>query len=161
MHTEKITVWWSSCAGGIIGPYFFKDAAKRNVTVNGECYRAPNLHWWTLNHQHTYVECKLNRPVLMMTINYRFFFYRKCKSSTCCREMLSNFFFAQNAGAWLAWHVVSRRRTWHTARVTMDLLRGEFGELFISGSGPVNWPRSCDLTPLDYMSCLHRQARCN
>ena len=32
-----------------------------------------------------------------------------------------------------------------------DLLRGEFGEHFISRSGPVNWPpRSCDLTPLDY-----------
>ena len=34
----------------------------------------------------------------------------------------------------------------HTARVTMDLLSGEFGEHFISRSGP----RSCDLTPLDY-----------
>ncbi|CAD6993438.1 unnamed protein product [Ceratitis capitata] len=32
-----------------------------------------------------------------------------------------------------------------------DLLRGEFGEHFISSSGSVNWPpRSCDLTPLDY-----------
>ena len=41
--------------------------------------------------------------------------------------------------------------TCHTARVTMDLLRSEFGEYFISLSGPVNWPsRSCDLTPLDY-----------
>ena len=28
--------------------------------------------------------------------------------------------------------------TCHTARVTMDLLRGEFGEHFISRSGPVN-----------------------
>ena len=39
---------------------------------------APNLHCWTLNHQHAYVECELKkisqlyRPVLMMTINYRF-----------------------------------------------------------------------------------------
>ena len=41
--------------------------------------------------------------------------------------------------------------TCHTARITMDLLRGEFGEHFISRSGPVNWPpRSCDLAPLDY-----------
>lgn len=41
--------------------------------------------------------------------------------------------------------------TCHTTRVTMDLLRGEFGEQFISRLGPVNWPpRSCDLTPLDY-----------
>ena len=44
--------------------------------------------------------------------------------------------------------------TWHTARVTMDLLRGYFGEHFISRSGPVNRPpRSCDLTPLDYFLC--------
>ena len=41
--------------------------------------------------------------------------------------------------------------TCHTARVIMDLLRGEFGEQFISCSGPVNWPpRWCDLTSLDY-----------
>ena len=41
--------------------------------------------------------------------------------------------------------------TCHTALATMDLLRGEFGEHFLSRSGPVNWPpRSCDLTPLDY-----------
>ena len=39
---------------------------------------APNLHYWTLNHQHAYSECELNkisqlyRPVLMMTINYRY-----------------------------------------------------------------------------------------
>ena len=33
----------------------------------------------------------------------------------------------------------------------MDLLRGVFGEHFISRSGPINWPpRSYDLTPLDY-----------
>ena len=39
--------------------------------------------------------------------------------------------------------------SWHTARVTMDLLRGEFGGYFISRSVPVNWAlRSCDLTPL-------------
>ena len=41
--------------------------------------------------------------------------------------------------------------TCHTARLTMELLRGEFGEHFISRSGPVNWPpRSWDLTFLDY-----------
>ena len=40
--------------------------------------------------------------------------------------------------------------TWHTAGVTMNLLRGEFGENFISRSEAINWPpRSCDLTPLD------------
>ena len=41
--------------------------------------------------------------------------------------------------------------TCHIARVTMDLLRGEFGEHVTSRSGPVSWPpRSCDLTPLNY-----------
>ena len=39
MHPEKVTVWCGLWAGGIIGPYFFKDAANRNVTVNGERYR--------------------------------------------------------------------------------------------------------------------------
>ena len=38
-----------------------------------------------------------------------------------------------------------------TAHVTMDLLRGELDEHFISRSKPVNWPpRSCDLPLLDY-----------
>ena len=33
----------------------------------------------------------------------------------------------------------------------MDLLRGEFGQHFISRSGPVYWlPKSCHLTPLGY-----------
>ena len=41
--------------------------------------------------------------------------------------------------------------TCHTARATMTKLRADFGEQFISRSGPVNWPpRSCDLTPLDF-----------
>ena len=39
MHPEKVTLWSGLWAGGIIGPYFFKDAANRNVTVNGERYR--------------------------------------------------------------------------------------------------------------------------
>ena len=38
----------------------------------------------------------------------------------------------------------------YTARVTIDLLNGKFGERVISRTGPVEWPpRSCDLTPLD------------
>ena len=41
--------------------------------------------------------------------------------------------------------------TCHTSYVTMDLLRGEFGEHVITPSRPVNWPpKSCDLTNLDY-----------
>ncbi|GFV57814.1 uncharacterized protein TNCV_3071931 [Trichonephila clavipes] len=41
--------------------------------------------------------------------------------------------------------------TCHTARATIDLLKGTLGDRLISRFGPVNWPpRSCDLTPLDY-----------
>ena len=41
--------------------------------------------------------------------------------------------------------------TCNTARVLVELLRGEFGEYFISLLGLVNWPpRTCDLTPLDH-----------
>ena len=39
MHPGKDTVWCGLWAGGIIGPYFFKDAANRNITMNGEHYR--------------------------------------------------------------------------------------------------------------------------
>ena len=42
--------------------------------------------------------------------------------------------------------------TCHSVRVTMDLLRGECGEHYISRSGPVNWPPiSCDSMLLDYI----------
>ena len=63
------------------------------------------------------------------------------------REMISNFFLPKMQQ--LAWQLVSTRR-YHTARITRDLLRGKFAELFISREGPVNCPsRSCDLWPLD------------
>ena len=96
MHPEKVTV----SSGGIIRPYFFKDAANRNVTVTGKRYNA----------------------------------------SAKMRELdLHNIWFQQDGA------------TCHTACVTMDLLRGEFGKHFISRAGPLNWPPiSCDLTPLDY-----------
>ena len=38
-HPEKVTVGCGLWAGGIIGPYFYKDDAIRSVTVNGERYR--------------------------------------------------------------------------------------------------------------------------
>ncbi|GFV15887.1 uncharacterized protein TNCV_988701 [Trichonephila clavipes] len=42
--------------------------------------------------------------------------------------------------------------TCHTARATIDLLKDTFGDRLISRFGPVNWPpKSCDLTPLDYL----------
>ncbi|GFY27511.1 uncharacterized protein TNCV_2071311 [Trichonephila clavipes] len=40
LHPEKLTVWCALCAGGIIGPYFFKNDEGHNVTVNGDWYRA-------------------------------------------------------------------------------------------------------------------------
>ncbi|GFW52864.1 uncharacterized protein TNCV_2394431 [Trichonephila clavipes] len=40
LHPEKLTVWCALRAGGIIGPYFFKNDEGHNVTVNGNRYRA-------------------------------------------------------------------------------------------------------------------------
>ncbi|GFV26205.1 uncharacterized protein TNCV_3150051 [Trichonephila clavipes] len=55
--------------------------------------------------------------------------------------MMSNELWFQQDGA-----------TCHTARTTIDLLKDTFGDRLISRFGPVNWPpRSCDLTPLDYI----------
>ena len=46
--------------------------------------------------------------------------------------------------------------TSHTARVTIDLLKGKFGERVISRNGPVEWPLcSCDLMPLDFFLWGH------
>lgn len=39
LHPLKTTVWCGLWAGGIIGPYFFKNEAGANVTVNGARYR--------------------------------------------------------------------------------------------------------------------------
>ncbi|GFS78689.1 uncharacterized protein TNCV_3148671 [Trichonephila clavipes] len=40
LHPEKLTVWCALWAGGIIGPYFFKNDEGHNVTVNSDLYRA-------------------------------------------------------------------------------------------------------------------------
>ncbi|GFV50314.1 hypothetical protein TNCV_622221 [Trichonephila clavipes] len=40
LHPEKLTVWCALWAGGIIGPYSFKNDEGHNVTVNGDRYRA-------------------------------------------------------------------------------------------------------------------------
>lgn len=40
MHPDKCTVWCGLWTGGIIGPYFFKNANGVRVTVNGDRYRA-------------------------------------------------------------------------------------------------------------------------
>ena len=39
LYSEKCTVWCGLHTGGLIGPYFFKNEAGVNVTVNGERYR--------------------------------------------------------------------------------------------------------------------------
>ncbi|GFV15212.1 putative transposable element [Trichonephila clavipes] len=106
LHPEKLTVWYTLWAGGIIGPYFFKNDEGHNVTVNGDRYRA----------------------------------------------MITNFFIPElnNHDVQELWFQQDGA-TCHTARATIDLLKGTFGDRLISRFGPVNWPpRSCDLTPLDY-----------
>ncbi|GFV89561.1 uncharacterized protein TNCV_993931 [Trichonephila clavipes] len=40
LHPEKLTVWCALRAGGIIGPYFFKNDEGHNITVNSDRYRA-------------------------------------------------------------------------------------------------------------------------
>ncbi|GFX67554.1 transposable element Tc3 transposase [Trichonephila clavipes] len=40
LHPKKLTVSCALWAGGIIGPYFFKNDEGHNVTVNGDRYRA-------------------------------------------------------------------------------------------------------------------------
>ncbi|GFX85143.1 transposable element Tc3 transposase [Trichonephila clavipes] len=39
LHPETLTVWCALWAGGIIGPYFFKNDEGHNVAVNGDRYR--------------------------------------------------------------------------------------------------------------------------
>lgn len=106
LYPQRVTVWCGLWYGGIIGPYFFKNAEGACVTVNGDRYRA-------------------------MISDYFFAEYD---------EIDADDLYFQQDGA-----------TCHTAHATMDLLRGKFGDSFISRGGPHIWPpRSCDLTPLDY-----------
>ncbi|GFS55392.1 putative DD41D transposase [Trichonephila clavipes] len=49
MHPEKLTVWCALWAGGITGPYFFKNDEGHNVTVNGDRYRAMITNFSFLN----------------------------------------------------------------------------------------------------------------
>lgn len=39
MHPQRVTVWCGFWAGGIIGPFFFENAADQAITVNGARYR--------------------------------------------------------------------------------------------------------------------------
>ncbi|GFW89174.1 putative DD41D transposase [Trichonephila clavipes] len=47
LHPEKLTVWCALWAGGIIGPYFFKNDEGQHVTVNGDRYRAMITNFFT------------------------------------------------------------------------------------------------------------------
>ncbi|GFX49042.1 hypothetical protein TNCV_2798331 [Trichonephila clavipes] len=46
LHPEKQTVWCALWAGGIIGPYFFKNDEGHNVTVNNDRYRAKDINFF-------------------------------------------------------------------------------------------------------------------
>ncbi|GFX94562.1 DUF4817 domain-containing protein [Trichonephila clavipes] len=46
LHPEKLTVWCVLWAGGIIGPYFFKNDEGPNVTVIGDRYRAMIINFF-------------------------------------------------------------------------------------------------------------------
>ncbi|GFW51526.1 transposable element Tc3 transposase [Trichonephila clavipes] len=48
LHPEKLTVWCTLWAGGIIGPNFFKNDEGHNVTVNGDRYRAMITNFFIL-----------------------------------------------------------------------------------------------------------------
>ncbi|GFY27659.1 transposable element Tcb2 transposase [Trichonephila clavipes] len=53
LHPEKLTAWCALWAGGIIGPYFFKNDEGHNVTVNGDRYRAMITNFFILElHNH-------------------------------------------------------------------------------------------------------------
>ncbi|GFU19470.1 DUF4817 domain-containing protein [Trichonephila clavipes] len=54
LHPENLTVWRALWAGGIIGPYFFKNDEGHNVTVNGDRYRAMITNFFIpeLNNHH-------------------------------------------------------------------------------------------------------------
>ncbi|GFT48262.1 putative transposable element [Trichonephila clavipes] len=63
LHPEKLTVWCALWAGGIIGPYFFKNDEGHKVTVNGDRYRAmiTNIFIPELNN-HDVQELPVNWP---------------------------------------------------------------------------------------------------
>ncbi|XP_055308848.1 uncharacterized protein LOC129572772 [Sitodiplosis mosellana] len=106
LHPLRTTVWCGLWAGGIIGPYFFRNEAGRNVTVNGDRYREMITDW------------------LVPEIEAR---------------DLDDIWFQQDGASC------------HVSRLSMALLRRQFGEQLISRNGPVKWPpRSCDITPLDF-----------
>ncbi|GFW64412.1 hypothetical protein TNCV_274361 [Trichonephila clavipes] len=49
LHPEKLTVWCALWAGGVIGPYIFKNDEGHKVTVNDDRYRDMNTNFSFLN----------------------------------------------------------------------------------------------------------------
>ncbi|GFV46799.1 uncharacterized protein TNCV_1882581 [Trichonephila clavipes] len=68
LHPEKLTVLCALWAGGIIGPYFFKNDEGHNVTVNGDRYRAMIINFFIpeLNN-HDVQECGSNKTAQHVT----------------------------------------------------------------------------------------------
>ncbi|GFU87850.1 putative transposable element [Trichonephila clavipes] len=56
LHPEKLTVWCALWAGGIIGPYFFKNDEGHNVTVNGDRYTAMITNFFIPELNNHYVQ---------------------------------------------------------------------------------------------------------
>ncbi|GFY04748.1 putative DD41D transposase [Trichonephila clavipes] len=69
LHPEKLTVWCALWAGGIIGPYFFKNDEGHNVTVNGDRYRAMITNFFIpeLNNHDVSRSCGSNKTAQHVT----------------------------------------------------------------------------------------------
>ncbi|GFU31232.1 hypothetical protein TNCV_1742251 [Trichonephila clavipes] len=138
LHPEKLTVWCALWAGGIIGPYFFKNDEGHNVTVNGDRYRAmitnffiPELN----NHDvenHDVRSCGSNKTAITWSV---------AKSPRVAEQCDVNI---QSINP-------TRRRNMSHSSCHNQFIERHVWYRLISRFGPVNWPpRSCDLTPLDY-----------
>ncbi|GFU79240.1 DUF4817 domain-containing protein [Trichonephila clavipes] len=69
LHPEKLTVWCTLWAGGIIGPYFFKNDEVYNVTVNGDRYTAMTTSFFILelNNHDVSRSCGSNKTAQNVT----------------------------------------------------------------------------------------------
>ncbi|GFT74484.1 putative transposable element [Trichonephila clavipes] len=56
LHPEKLTVWCALWAGGIIGPYFFKNDEGHNLTVNGDRNRVMITNFFIPDFNNHYVQ---------------------------------------------------------------------------------------------------------
>ena len=68
LHPEKITVWCSLWADGVIVPYFFRDDQDQHVTVNGNRYRSMITEYFGSNWMiWTWRTCGSNRTAPQAT----------------------------------------------------------------------------------------------